>query len=80
MSDGNGRKWFSGMSQILVGGLLVAAVGGSVWTAVEVRSMSVKLDTMTDRLNRHDARINVNSARIRTLEQNPSDVNLWSVR
>ena len=55
---GNGIQWLSGMTQILVAGLLVAAAGGAIWSAIEVRSLSVKIESMDERIDRHEVRIN----------------------
>lgn len=87
MSDSrtNGHRWLGGMTQTLVALLLLSAVTGSIWTAMEVRSLSAKFDarveSLSGRLDRHDTRIGMNRARIRDLERNahPS-ISMWGVR
>lgn len=77
----NGYKWLSNMTQTLVALLLLSAVSGSIWTALEVRSLSAKLDAINMRVDRNESWLEGHSARIRALEQgSPADVSLWGMR
>jgi len=64
MAERNGGRWLSDMTQTLVALLLVAAVTGSIWTAIEVRTLSTKMGSAMDRMNRIDDRVRENRSRI----------------
>lgn len=69
MTDGrNGARWISDMTQTLVALLLVAAVTGSIWTAIEVRTLSAKMDSAVNKIERIDDRSQQNQRRIIGIE------------
>lgn len=75
----NGPRWFANMTETLVALLLASAAGGSIWAVSEIRaaaitldgeiaSVSVKIDSMSERQGRLEDRIDLLLERVQALE------------